>query len=62
MKNLFLKYFKETKAVTAVEYGLIVGGVGIAIIASVFLVGDSLELMFNTLSNFMDGRFTTLDI
>jgi Flp pilus assembly pilin Flp len=56
LKQFILYYLQDTKAVSAVEYGLIVAGVAIAIIASAFIVGDSLEAMFNVLSGFMDSR------
>ena len=50
MKKL-LKFLKEEDGVTAIEYGLIAAGIGIAIVATVFLVGGALNDKFELVSD-----------
>lgn len=50
MKNLFSRFMKDESGVTAIEYGLIAAGIGIAIIASVQGVGSHLNTDFNNVS------------
>jgi len=47
MKAL-IKFLKDEEGVTAIEYGLIAAGIGIAIATVVGLAGDQLENLFNT--------------
>ncbi len=54
MKTL-LAWLHCRDGATAIEYGLIVAGIAIAIIAAVFLMGDNLEMMFNALGSAMDA-------
>lgn len=44
-------YIHSKEGATAIEYGLIAGGISLAIMAAVFLAGDSLSAMFNTVSS-----------
>lgn len=44
-------YIQSKDGATAIEYGLIAGGISLAIMAAVFLAGDSLSAMFNTVSS-----------
>ncbi len=44
-------YLKSEEGATAIEYGLIAGGISLAIMAAVFLAGDSLSAMFDTISS-----------
>ncbi len=44
-------YVQNKDGATAIEYGLIAGGISLAIMAAVFLAGDSLSAMFNTVSS-----------
>jgi len=46
MKAL-LKFIRDERGVTAIEYGLIAAGIGIAIVITVGLVGDALNVLFN---------------
>ena len=41
---------KDEKGATAVEYGLMVGLIAVAIIAAVILLGDSLTTLFTDVS------------
>lgn len=49
MKSFIQAYVRDNGAATAIEYGLIAAGISLAIIASVFLFGDSLQQVFNTM-------------
>jgi pilus assembly protein Flp/PilA len=43
-----LRFVKDDEGVTAIEYGLIAAGIGIAISAVVWLVGTELVTLFTT--------------
>ena len=43
-----LRFFKDEQGVTAIEYGLIAAGIGIAFSAVVWLVGGELITLFTT--------------
>ena len=42
---------REEKGATAVEYGLMVGLIAVAIIVTVGLLGDQLEILFQTVTD-----------
>ena len=42
---------REEKGATAVEYGLMVGLIAVAIIATVVLLGDQLDALFTKVTN-----------
>ncbi len=44
-------FLKSEDGATAIEYGLIAAGIAIAIIAAVFVVGDDLSNLFNTVAS-----------
>jgi pilus assembly protein Flp/PilA len=47
--------FKEDiKGATAIEYGLIAGGISLAIVTAVFLFGDELSSLFSTIAGKME--------
>ncbi|MBU6475879.1 MAG: Flp family type IVb pilin [Alphaproteobacteria bacterium] len=46
MDRLFF-WFSDSKATTAIEYSLIVGGIAVAISAVVFTVGSDLKVLFD---------------
>lgn len=46
-------YLKDEKGATAIEYGLIAGGVSLAIVTAVFLFGDQLRGVFETIGTKM---------
>lgn len=50
MKKL-MSFLKDEEGVTAIEYGLIAAGIGIAIVATVFLVGTQLNTLFTTVNS-----------
>lgn len=43
----FQKFIRECKAATSIEYGLIAGGISLAIILIVFAFGDNLIETYN---------------
>lgn len=58
MKHLMYRVMamrqSRDRGATAVEYGLIVSLIAVAIIAAVALVGDNLETMFNNVAGKID--------
>ncbi len=48
-------YFSREDGATAIEYGLIAGGISLAIVAAVFAFGDDLEALFNTIGDAMNA-------
>jgi pilus assembly protein Flp/PilA len=51
MTNLLKRLTKDESGVTAIEYGLIAAGIGVAILTVVNTVGGSLKSIFTTVSN-----------
>ena len=51
MTNLLKRLTKDESGVTAIEYGLIAAGIGVAILTIVNTVGGSLVSIFTTVSN-----------
>jgi pilus assembly protein Flp/PilA len=45
------RFMKDESGVTAIEYGLIAAGIGVAIVVIVFQVGDDLKDVFGTVSS-----------
>ena len=43
-------FFRNEEGVTAIEYGLIAAGISVVIIATVNLVGSSLNTTFDTIA------------
>ena len=48
--NLFCKFLKDQKGVTAIEYGLLAAGIAVAIIATVAALGSNLNTTFQSVS------------
>jgi pilus assembly protein Flp/PilA len=46
-------YKSDIKGATAIEYGLIAGGISLAIVAAVFAFGGSLQSLFSTIADAM---------
>ena len=56
MKKLIAKahaYLISDDGATAIEYGLIAGGISLAIVAAVFAFGTQLQLVFSTIASKM---------
>ena len=50
MKKLFARFAKDESGATAIEYGLIAAGIGVAIITTVDTVGTDLDALFGEIS------------
>lgn len=48
-------YIQSEDGATAIEYGLIAGGISLAIVAAVFAFGDSLESVFSVMATAMSN-------
>ena len=48
MKKLVLRFANDESGATAIEYGLIAAGIGVAIVTVVGGVGDELNTLFGT--------------
>lgn len=51
---------RDESGATAIEYGLIVTGISIAILATVFAIGGELNDMFTMINSRMHDRFSTI--
>lgn len=51
MKNLVLRFAKDESGATAIEYGLIAAGIGVAIATVVDTVGTDLNTLFTSVSS-----------
>jgi pilus assembly protein Flp/PilA len=50
MKNLTIRFLRDNKGVTALEYGLIAGLIAVAIATQVSSVGTALSGVFTTIA------------
>jgi pilus assembly protein Flp/PilA len=50
MNNLMTRFAKDESGATAIEYGLIAGGIAVAIIAIVNILGTRLQTMFTNIN------------
>jgi len=50
LKRTFLEFLSNEKGATAIEYGLIMAGISLAIIAAVQGLGSNLNAKFTTLN------------
>ncbi|MCJ7699767.1 Flp family type IVb pilin [Candidatus Bathyarchaeota archaeon] len=50
MKNLLVRFAKSKSGATAVEYGVIVAGISIAIVTIVFSIGGKLGAAFTSIA------------
>lgn len=50
MKSLILRGAKDQSGATAIEYGLIAGGIAVAIVISVQALGAELSTLFGTVA------------
>ncbi|MBV1700456.1 MAG: Flp family type IVb pilin [Hyphomicrobiales bacterium] len=50
MKNIFSRFVKDQSGATAIEYGMIVALISVAIIGAVTAIGGKLSTAFNTIN------------
>jgi pilus assembly protein Flp/PilA len=55
MRSLLCRLLKDQSAATMVEYGLVVAGVSLAIVAGLGAVSGNMRDTFMTLANFMQN-------
>ena len=48
MKKFVVRFVKDESGATAIEYGLIAAGIGVAILAAVQAVGGELQTLFGS--------------
>jgi pilus assembly protein Flp/PilA len=61
MNRIILKmyaFIQAREGATAIEYGLIAGGISLAIVAAVFSFGSDLKSVFNSLGSSMQSVAT----
>ncbi len=51
----FIRFAKDEDGATAIEYGLIAALVSVAAIGALTAMGNSLSIMFNTVSSALSG-------
>lgn len=60
MKAKLLKfisaYAADTRGVTMIEYGLFIGGLGLVVAASAFIIGDDISGVFTSLGEFLESN------
>lgn len=61
MKNFINGYFKNEDGATAIEYGLIAGGISLAIVAALFAFGDQLRGVFESMESSMADAAESVD-
>lgn len=54
-------YVASEEGATAIEYGLIAGGISLAIVAAVFAFGDDLQTVFDTMGVAMSNAAARVD-
>jgi pilus assembly protein Flp/PilA len=50
LRHLFVRFFADRSAATAIEYALIAGGIALAIIAAVNGLGSTLNTTYTTVN------------
>ena len=53
MIKLLKKYVRDEQGATAIEYGLIAAGIGMAIVITVGLVGGDIDATFVSIQTFL---------
>lgn len=54
-------YLKDESGATAIEYGLIAGGISLAIVAALFAFGDQLGEVFGSMNTAMEDAVDRID-
>jgi len=55
MSVVFRRWTQSENGATAVEYGLIVAGIALAVSAAVFALGDSIVGMFDEITSYLQS-------
>jgi pilus assembly protein Flp/PilA len=59
LSTKILSFFLSDEGATAIEYGLIAGGIALAIVAVIFSLGTDVRTVFNTLGSTMQSVNST---
>lgn len=59
--NFLIRFFQNISAATAIEYGLIVAAIALAIVGVIFTMGDEFRLMFDQLSDQVSSDATGVE-
>lgn len=57
--KIIQRLIKETSGATAIEYGLIAGGISLAIVAAVITMGDQLRAYMETITAVLAGALAS---
>lgn len=60
MLAMYHAYRMDETGATAIEYGLIAGGISLAIVAATFAFGDDLRTLFETMATKMQAANTNV--
>ena len=52
---------RSCEGATAIEYGLIIGGISIAILATVFAIGNEMDFMFSWFAELIHDRLDNME-
>lgn len=58
MQTVGNKIRREEKGATAVEYGIMVAGIAVVVMAAVFLIGTNLDTMFGKVATQLTPKAT----
>ncbi len=50
MREKFIRFIQEEKGASAVEYGLLVAGIAVVVMASIYLIGTNLNTKFSSVA------------
>ncbi|GAB5389828.1 MAG: Flp family type IVb pilin [Alphaproteobacteria bacterium] len=56
MTNMIKGFIRDEDGATAIEYGMIAAGIGVAIMVTVFTLGDDLDGLFTDVSDQVNSR------
>lgn len=56
MSKLFCRWVRNQSGATAIEYGLMLAGISIVIVATVFMVGDDVAGLFENIRGWIGSR------
>lgn len=56
MYRRFLSWKQSCRGATAIEYGLIVGGISVTLMATISVMGDDLLSIFTSISDYFASR------
>ncbi len=55
LKKLGLRFLRDESAATAVEYGLLIGFISVAIVITVFAIGEDIEGFFTVIHEYISS-------